>query len=458
MIRALSPATPQESVMNATPLSRNSAFAGLVLNATVLFCVAFLSAQQSNTPLTLDAALVYARQHSPRLSAKRQGVTTEQAAMAAARAERLPRFNLGAAVRGSNQPTQTALGLPLTPLADVPENQPFRRGHVNAEVLATIPVYTGGRVSSAVSLAQAQRDLAQVSVRDVERGLDFDVTSTYASLVQLDRDIEAARESVNALTESRRVVAQMLDEGKVARVDLLKVDTRLADVQDTAIEFRNAREIQTGQFNALLGRPIDTPVIVETTLPQPSAQLSLDQVSQLAATRNMKYQVAQAQVSVAERSVAVAKSQLRPSLSLAADLLGQSADPFSVYKSGVIAGAVFNFPFFDRTLTHRVEEAKSRELERRAELKQAELDAAQRARTAYLQVQNAEERIRATETAIGYAREVLRIEQEKQRYGRSIIENLLDAQAALLTSEARYYRALADYTTATAALRRETGM
>ena len=129
-----------------------------------------------------------------------------------------------------------------------------------------------------------------------------------------------------------------------------------------------------------------------------------------------------------------------------------------MYKGGVIAGAVFNFPFFDRTLSYRVEEAKSREMERRAELKQVELDAAQRVRTAYLQVQNAEERIRATGTAIEYAREALRIEQEKQRYGRGIIENLLDSQAALLTSEAKYYRALADYTTATAALRRETGM
>jgi outer membrane protein TolC len=91
-------------------------------------------------------------------------------------------------------------------------------------------------------------------------------------------------------------------------------------------------------------------------------------------------------------------------------------------------------------------------------LQQAELDAAQRARTAYLQVKNAAERIRATETAISYAREVLRIEQEKQRYGRGIIENLLDAQAALLTSEARYYRALADDTTASAAVKREIGI
>ncbi|MDQ2842760.1 MAG: TolC family protein [Acidobacteriota bacterium] len=447
-----------KEIAKTTPLYRTFAVARLALAAAVLFCASLLSAQQTDSPFTLNDALVYARQHSPRLSARRQGVTTEQTAIATARAERLPRLALEAALRGSSQPTETAMGFPLTELANIPENQPFRRSYLNAEIRATLPVYTGGRIRSAVSLAQAQRDLAQVSVQDVERGLDFDVTSTYANLVQLDRDIQAARESVSALTESRRVIAQMFDEGKVARVDLLKVDTRLADVQDTAIEFRNSRDIETGQLNALIGRPIETPVIVETTLPRPTAQLSLDQVPQLASAGNTKTQIARAEVRVSERSVAVARSALRPSISLAGELLGQSADPFAVSKGGVIGGAVFSFPFFDRTLSNRVEEAKSRELERRADLKQVELDATQRTRTAYLQAQNSEERIRATETAIAYAREALRIEQEKQRYGRGIIENLLDAQAALLTSEARYYRALADYTTATAAIKREIGI
>lgn len=444
--------------MNTVVRYRCCSPATLVLSAIGIFGVSSLSAQQANTPLTLESALVYARQHSPRLSATTQRVITEKVVIAANRAERLPRLTMGAAVRGSSQPTETAMGFPLTQLSDIPEGQPFRRGHLNADVRATIPIYTGGRISSAVSLAQAQRDLAQINVLDIERGLDFDVTSTYANLVQLDRDLEAARESVKALTESRRVVAQMLDEGKIARVDLLKVDTRLADVQDTAIEFRNSREIQTGQFNALLGRPVDTPVIVENALPQPSEPLSLDQVSQLAGTGNTKNQIARAEVNISERSVAVARSALRPSLSLVGDLRGQSADPFAMYKGGLVAGAVFMFPLFDRTLTNRVEEAKSRELERRFDLKQAELDATQRVRTAYLQAQNSQERIRATEASIGYARESLRIEQEKQRYGRGIIETLLDAQAALLTSEARYYRALADYTTATAALKRETGL
>jgi outer membrane protein len=430
---------------------------GLVLSAAVLLGAPVAPAQQTAPPLTLDAALLYARQNSPRLAARRQTVTTGEAAIATARAEAWPRVMLGAAVRGSSQPTETAMGLPMTQLADIPVGQPVGRGHLNADLQVTLPVYTGGRISSTVGLEQAQRDLAQVSMHDVELGLNFDVTSTYANLVQLDRDIEAAQEAVNALTESRRVVAQMLDEGKAAHVALLKVDTRLSDVQDTAIEFRNAREIQAGQLNALLGRPVDTPVIVQTTLPRLPEQLSPDQVSQLANADNTKNQIARAEVTISERSTEVARSALWPSVYLVADLRAQSADPFTAYGGMAVAGAVLTFPLFDRALTTRVHETKSRELERRTDLKQVELDANQRAHTAYLQAQNSQERIRATETAISYAREALRIEQEKQLYGRGIIENLLDAQAALLNSEARYYRALADHTTATAAIRREIG-
>ncbi len=408
--------------------------------------------------LTLNAALAYAHEHSPQLAAARQGIATRQAAVGAAQAERLPGIDLGASFRGTNSLTETALGFPLTPLADIPETQPFSHGHVNGVVSATLPLYTGGRISSANKLAKAERDLAQTNVRDVERELDFEVTSTYARLVELDRDIQAAQESASALEESRRVVAQMLGVGKVARVDLFKVEARLADVQDTLIEYRNARQIEAGQLNALLGRPIDAPVVVETALPHQPAPLSAQQLPQAVTTGNTKYQLARARVGVAERSVSEAKSQLRPSLSLGADFVELGADPFSTYKGGAIAGFVFSIPLFDRPLNKQIAEAKSREIERRDQLAQARLDATQRARTAYLQMQDAEQRIRATQAAIAAAREALRVEQEKYSYGRGIIENVLDAQAAMLTSQADYYRALADYTTARAALKRETGL
>jgi outer membrane protein len=257
----IDPASRQKSPSNsACSRARGLASVGLALGGAILLSVSGLSAQKSDSLLTLQASRAYARQHSPRLSGKTQSVITAQAAIAVARAERLPRLTLGAAARGSTQASETAMGFPLTGLAEIPEGQPFTKGHLNADVRATIPVYTDGRIGSDVSLARAQKDLATFGVHDVERDLDFDVTTVYASMVQLDRDIDAARESVDALTESRRVISQMLDEGKVARVDLLKVDTRLADVQDAAIEFRNTRDIEAGQFNALLGRTVDTPV------------------------------------------------------------------------------------------------------------------------------------------------------------------------------------------------------
>jgi outer membrane protein TolC len=266
------------------------------------FYVSSIAALQPNAPpLTLDAALAYARQHSRRLSAVRQSVTARQAAIAAARAQSLPRGDLGASLRGTNQLTETALGFPLSSLADVPQMQPFARRHLNAGISATLPIYTGGRISSATGLARSERDLAQASVRDVERDLDFDVTSAYVRLVELDRDVEAAQESLKALTESRRIVAEALQVGKVARVDLLKIDTRLADVQATLIELTNNRLIQAGQLNALLGRPIETSVVAEAALPEQPIQVSPDQLSQ-AVAGNTKYLVAQAQLSVAERS------------------------------------------------------------------------------------------------------------------------------------------------------------
>jgi hypothetical protein len=219
---------------------------------------------------------------SPRLSARRQGVTTEQAAIATARAERLPRLTLNAAARGSSQTTQTAMGFPLSQLADIPDGQPFRNSHLNAELIATLPLYTGGRIGSAVSLAQAQRDLAKVNALDVERDLDFDVTSTYANLVQLDRDIQAAQESVSALTESRRVVAQMrgfdftvvgLTKNTVGFNADPVIYARLEDAQNILFEpdpnlLRNIRRRTGSQVG---GAEAVAPRLPETRIPKASA-------------------------------------------------------------------------------------------------------------------------------------------------------------------------------------------
>ena len=132
--------------MKLNSLWRKSVSAGLLLCAWILGSAPFLLAQQPDAPvLTLDAAIDYAKQHSPLLAATQQSVLSKQAAIAAASAEWLPRVDVGAALRGSNQPTESALGFPLTPLADI-GNQPFRNGHLTGLATVTQSIYTGGRL------------------------------------------------------------------------------------------------------------------------------------------------------------------------------------------------------------------------------------------------------------------------------------------------------------------------
>lgn len=430
----------------------------ILLLAVVSVSPVYAQSLAQTEPLTLDEAISYALKQSPRLAGKRQGVVTKKEAVATAKAKRLPKVDFDTAYRVTNQRVQSALGFPLTDLSDIPEEQPFAHEHLNAGVFATFPLYTGDRIGSGIRRAQAEQDEAGASEQDVKSQVIFDVTESYARLVQLGRDIQAAEESVNALTESLRDMEAKLKTGKAARVDLLKIDARLADVRANLIRFRNARDIEASLLNALIGRPVDTPVVVKTELQQPEAVALLNSTAVINSEGNTRYKLARARVATVKRQVDTARSRLYPSLSLVAGYREQVIDPnHGPYKGDAIAGVVLSMPLFDSTLSHGVEEEKSRELERSYEMEQARLDAEQEIRTASLQIRDAQERIQATQAAIASAREVLRIEQLEERLGRSMVENLLDAQAALLTAEANYYRALADYTIAVAGYKRQTG-
>lgn len=65
--------------------------------------------------------------------------------------------------------------------------------------------------------------------------------------------------------------------------------------------------------------------------------------------------------------------------------------------------------------------------------------------------------MRAAQTALAEAQEVLRIEQLKLSVGKGLVQDTLDAQPAALQAENNYSRALADANTAWVLLARATG-
>lgn len=131
------------------------------------------------------------------------------------------------------------IGLPQANVTDFFTSQSSSFTHINLGAYITQPLYLGGQIKAESRLAEAELEVAQETEQDVENHLVFKVTCLYVRLVEIERDIRAARRSIEALEESRTNIKQMVNLNKRPRVDLLKVDTRLADVRARLIEFNN---------------------------------------------------------------------------------------------------------------------------------------------------------------------------------------------------------------------------
>lgn len=96
--------------------------------------------------------------------------------------------------------------------------------------------------------------------------------------------------------------------GKIARVDLLKIETRVADVQAQVISLADEREILAGQLNALLGRSVDTPVAVQQDLPSAALHRWPKKLATEAVSASTQYALAGAQLGAAQSSLACART------------------------------------------------------------------------------------------------------------------------------------------------------
>src|SRR5437588_1843271 len=127
----------------------------LVLVAVALGAASSAKAQPGPVPLTLAEALARARQTSPRLAELSSLETAAQAAARGARAEKQPLVDLSAGYTRNSHVDEFRLTLPggvsrvLFP--DIPNNYRLHAG-------ASLPLWTGGRLESAVAAADRQRE------------------------------------------------------------------------------------------------------------------------------------------------------------------------------------------------------------------------------------------------------------------------------------------------------------
>jgi outer membrane protein TolC len=348
-----------------------------------------------------------------------------------------------------------------------------------------MPIFTGGRIRSEISAAEFLALATENRLARTWEELIFNISSAFYTILGQRRLIESLRFSRDVLTKHKRRVLDMMDAGKAAKVDVLRTEVRIADIDQRLVREINVLEVQKRLLTALMGvSDAGVPIDVRGDLRLRPSAPDLNGSLAMAYGERGDYRSARASLDAQAMKLNSARAALWPRLSMEGSygmraaagiddngvaytkrlneagqkpLLGPWPNPDSNLSVGSI-GVVMDYPIFDGgriSSQIREQEAKlssAQQLLRRLEL-QIRLDV----ETALLNVSSAQQRVQATRKAIEQSKESFRIEQEKYDLGKGSITDVLDAQSAMLDAETNYYKALADYNVALAQLGLATG-
>ena len=405
-------------------------------------------------PLTLDAALARALACNPGVAA----AAGDARAAAARQAE----------ARGALFPTVSAEGAyarylddqRLVPARSSGEASVFTESIYSGDLVVRLPLFAGGKFVNELRAAELLRLAADRRLGRTREELVYNVTTVFYSLLAQERLIRSLMFSQEALAGHLARIDELLAAQKAARVDRLRTEVRLADVEQRRFQEENTLAVLGRVLAGLMGvaesgwvPKIDGILEDGAYEPQPLASAIM------AAFANRKdYLAARNELEAQARRVDVARAGHSPVV----NLFGAYGARWDAHTGHVPAGGGewedvgragigVEIPLFEGgRVSARVEEERAKLAAAQARLREKELRIRVEVETAVGNHGAAAKRVRTLEKSVEQAKESLRIERQKYDVGKGAIVDVLDAQAALLEAETGHARALADLSTARA--------
>ncbi len=336
----------------------------------------------------------------------------------------------------------------------------------SADFVVSMPIFTGGRIINEIAAADLLTRAADRRLSRTKNELVFNVSSTFYSILAQRRVIESLIFSQKTLEEHHKRAQDLMAAQKAAKVDLLRTQVRLADIEQKLVSARNTLSVLRRLLANLMGVAGDGDALdITGELAAVPVATDVEQQVETAYARRNDYLAARAEVESQARRVDVARAGHWPVISLVGSYGGRWAGGDRTSLAGAddsedvgSAGVSVNVPIFDGgSISARISHERAKLAAARERLRGLELGIRLEVETAALNIASGLERVRATEKAIDAATESLRIEREKYDLGRGSITDVLDAQSALLDTQTTYYRALAASNISRAQLRLSVG-
>jgi len=325
----------------------------------------------------------------------------------------------------------------------------------------TQPIYTGGKYLSNYKFARLGVDYSEIQFEVDRQDLVLEVHEAYNQLVQSEKLLEVADQSIRSLQALRNQTLEFFKAGVVPKVDVLSTEGQLAGARIQRTQSISDIEKNRAALNFLLRFPQETPLEVVQDLRYERSPFSIPAIYSIAAANRLE--IRQANISVEQAMALVKASQADLLPSVAVQIQGSRTnddwnpfDPEAINDwqvQGVLSWA-FNMFRTRETVTERRASQARAFVARELLVEQIMKDV----KDAYVDMKRAESDIRDNRKAVEFRRENFRINKERYKEQVATYIEVLDAQRELAQAQGDYYISLLEYRINRAVLERQMGV
>ncbi|WP_029919710.1 TolC family protein [Nevskia soli] len=422
-----------------------------LLRALLLLAVPSVAANAGAE--TLNDAFDAALRTDHRLGAEHQRTAAAQERLAAAQGLSLPSINAQGGYFHLDQPPAAILQVPPLGTLEMPLIQQDVRAY---QLTASLPLFTGGRITGAVHAAAAAADAAAQSETATREDLKLNVAGAYVDVLRARRALSLAETSVGTLQAHAQDVDALYAKGLVARNDGLAAHVALANAQQDRLRAANAVDLAQSNYNRALGRPFDSAVAIDEIIPG-GETAPLEQLTTEALATRSELRALQQQDHALRQQAVSARGEQWPQVALSGGRY--YVEDRNLANDGFWAiGIGVSWSLFDGGIARRKARALDDEAAAAADTRQdAESLIRLQVRQCWLDIGETRQRIDVATAALDQAEENLRVARDRYDSGVGTNTEVLDAEALRRKSETNHIDAIYDNVLAQLRLRRAIG-
>ena len=313
-----------------------------------------------------------------------------------------------------------------------------------------------GKTAAQVRIQSLNLDSSRADFNDVNSQVVFAVKQAYYELLRTKRNQDVAREVVGQYEHHLMQAKAFFEIGTKPKFDITKAEVDLSNAKLNLLKAENAFRVARVTLNNALGLPKAPDFEIQDSLAFQRAEVDLDEALKKAYERRPDLQSIIVKEKALDETIALQKKGYYPDLTGDA-FYGWGGNSFPL-DHGWTVGATLNVPLFSGLSTkYQVNEARANLAVLKANEEALRQSIYLEVKQAWLNLQEADDRIVTAEISVRQAEENLELANGRYASGVGSPIEVTDALVAESNAKTSYIAALYDYKVSQAKMDKATG-